>query len=223
MKTVEEENTELEQKKITLAIFKKYYEPISSSIWFLILVIYSHSIYYSSKIIIDDLTKNKFILTFLFILQGISFALPVMSLKILKKIFGYNNIIHRTYSKKRIANSKILSTLNNLFDGETIVVLTFLSSIIIYTFFQEIGHNFFDSLNYTFTHSFWAILLFDNNIDLFGITVIAYLFISDLLFTVLNLIILIGLILFAIHLPYIFGIILILNFLLKSFFRTLLK
>jgi len=104
-------------------------------------------------------------------LQGLSFALPVIALKGFKKIFGYNNIIYRTYSEEKIANSKFLTALDNLLDGDNLLFFTGIISVIIYHFLPDYGNSFFLQLKYIFTHSFFAIFLLDY-INLAGLIVL---------------------------------------------------
>ncbi len=193
------------------SIIKTHYKLISSLIWISILVIFWQTIYHCSNIILSDISENIIILKSLFFLQVSSFALPVITLKGFKKIFGYNNIIYRTYSEEKIANSKFLNALDSTLDGEKLLPLVVIISMIIYYFLPDYGNSFLLQLQYIFTHSFYMIFLLNPGI-LTGLIVLGYLFVPDLMFVILCWTVIIVLSIFAINFPLIFGIILVLNF-----------
>lgn len=193
------------------SVIKTHYKLISSLIWISILIIFWENIYQSSTVILNDISENIFVLKFLFFLQALSFALPVIALKGFKRVFGHNNIIYRTYSEEKIANSKFLRALDSILDGENLLFLIGIISTIIYYFLPDYGNSFFLQLQYIFTHSFYMIFLLNPRI-LTGLIVLGYLFIPDLMFVTLCWTAIIVLSIFAINFPLIFGIILVLNF-----------
>ena len=81
----------------------------------------------------------------------------------IKLIFGYNNIVKRTFSKNEIKNSRILYGLDTLLDGERLwILLINLSFIIAIPYFSVYADHFLEQLKYIFIHSFFAIFLLED-------------------------------------------------------------
>lgn len=85
-----------------LTYFKDHYKLISSLIWISILIIFWQNIYHNSNILLNDINENRAVLKSLFFLQGLSFALPVIALKGLKKSLVITILFTGLTQKKKL-------------------------------------------------------------------------------------------------------------------------